>query len=279
MARGLSLHIGLNAVDPRHYEGWSGPLTACEADARDMEALAKEKGFEAHVLLTKDATREKVQKAIESAAKKLEKGDIFFLSYSGHGGQIPDLDDEEEDALDETWCFYDSQWIDDENYKMWSSFKAGVRIVVLSDSCHSGTVVKTAYHATRSNHPANLVPVLEGEGVARYRAMPVDAIRRTYDKHRKHYDAIAKAAKTKHTIGATVLLISGCQDNQLSSDGMFNGLFTGTLLRVWRHGTYKGTYRRFARAIIRKMPPDQAPKYWVVGAANHDFEQEQPFSV
>ncbi len=30
---------------------------------------------------------------------------------------------------------------------------------------------------------------------------------------------------------ASILLISGCQDNQLSADGEVNGLFTGELLR------------------------------------------------
>ena len=34
--KGLSVHIGLNAVSAAHYEGWSGELTACEFDARDM---------------------------------------------------------------------------------------------------------------------------------------------------------------------------------------------------------------------------------------------------
>ncbi len=27
MATGASLHIGLNAVDPKHYSKWDGPLT------------------------------------------------------------------------------------------------------------------------------------------------------------------------------------------------------------------------------------------------------------
>jgi len=36
MAKGIALHIGLNSVDPHKYEGWSGPLSACEADANDM---------------------------------------------------------------------------------------------------------------------------------------------------------------------------------------------------------------------------------------------------
>ena len=38
--RGLSLHIGLNSVNPKHYAGWSGDLMACEFDAEDMAALA-----------------------------------------------------------------------------------------------------------------------------------------------------------------------------------------------------------------------------------------------
>ena len=37
-ARAMSLHIGLNAVDPKHYGGWSGPLAACEFDANDLAA-------------------------------------------------------------------------------------------------------------------------------------------------------------------------------------------------------------------------------------------------
>ena len=47
MPKGISIHIGLNSVDPAHYEGWDGALAACEADAKDMYALAKKQGFQA----------------------------------------------------------------------------------------------------------------------------------------------------------------------------------------------------------------------------------------
>ena len=36
MAKGISIHIGLNHVDPKHYQGWDGALNACIADANDM---------------------------------------------------------------------------------------------------------------------------------------------------------------------------------------------------------------------------------------------------
>ena len=57
MAKGLSLSIGLNSVDPKHYGGWAGELNACEADAAEMSALAKSQGFRPTVLLTRRATR------------------------------------------------------------------------------------------------------------------------------------------------------------------------------------------------------------------------------
>ena len=57
MAQGISVHVGLNKVDPKQYEGWDGQLNACEADAKDMVALAKKQGFKSStLLLSKDAS-------------------------------------------------------------------------------------------------------------------------------------------------------------------------------------------------------------------------------
>ncbi len=52
MPRGIPLHIGLNAVDPQQYQGWSGHLNACEADAQDMKAIAAAAGFSTDALET-----------------------------------------------------------------------------------------------------------------------------------------------------------------------------------------------------------------------------------
>jgi len=140
--KGWSLHIGLNSVDPDHYGGWSGDLTACEFDALDMAELAKSQGIKPTLLLTRSGTRAKVLAALRKAAKTLKAGDLFLLSYSGHGGQVTDINADEPDGQDETWCLFDSQLIDDELYFELSRFAAGVRILVLSDSCHSGSVTR-----------------------------------------------------------------------------------------------------------------------------------------
>lgn len=276
MAKGLSIHIGLNRVDPNHYQDedgkpWDGALAGCENDARAMMALAKKRGFAPTLLLNEQATAAAAAGAISTAAKALKRGDILFLTYSGHGGQVPDRNSEEGDERDETWCCFDRELVDDELYSLWATFTKGVRILMLSDSCHSGSV---------SRDPAFPAVAAAAAG-ARFRVLPPGVEARTYQAHRKQYDAIqtGNPRGDKVVVPATVVLISGCQDNQLSSDGDKNGLFTGTLLRVWKQGRYRGSLRKFHKAIVGMMPLWQSPNYYVVGAPNAGFEQQPPFTV
>jgi len=272
MSKGLSLHIGLNSVDPHHYQGWSGDLDACELDANDMQLVAKSAHFNTEVLLTKKATRSAVINAISSSAKALGKGDIFFLTYSGHGGQVPDIDGDEDDAQDETWCLYDGELIDDELYHYLGQFKAGVRILTLSDSCHSGSVLRDLL----------LRASLETQTGPKYKAMPVSVAQRTYLANKDFYDKIGENPAIKNaeeSVVASGILISGCQDNQLSSDGQFNGLFTAKLKHAWNGGKFSGDYRKFYKSIVKIMPHDQTPNFFRVGPTNSKFEKQKPFTV
>ena len=277
MSKGISLHIGLNRVDSAHYQGWSGPLTACEADANSIQAIASTRGFSTTSLLTTAATRQRVIDQLKAAANSLSSGDILLLSYSGHGGQLPDLNGDEDDGQDETWCLYDGQLVDDELYALLGLFRAGVRILVLSDSCHSGTVVKMVYYSKLSTSQSLIAtesPV--------YRAMPNEVAMRVYQANKATYDPILSDPQLKNTksqVQASVLLVSGCQDNQLSQDGAFNGLFTGKLLRVWNGGAFVGTYRDFHKRIVGMMPPDQTPNYYTTGTTNTKFEEQTPFTI
>lgn len=291
--KGLSLHIGLNAVSPAAYGGWDGPLAACEFDANDMAALAKTKGIKPTVLLTKKGTRAAVLSQMRAAAKALKAGDLFLLTYSGHGGQVGDINGDEPDQKDETWCLFDGQLIDDELYLELSRFAAGVRVLVLSDSCHSGSV-------TRDFAPP---PPPPGQ---RIKLMPAEVARRVYDEHKDFYDqlqvdvlreaakatidpdaALALVGAASHAVGLvgvfkpSVLLISGCQDNQTSMDGAHNGAFTGQLLKVWNGGAFSGNYAGFHARIRAGLPPTQSPNLFVLGPqlATAAFMAQKPFTV
>lgn len=290
--KAVSLHLGLNSVNPAHYAGWSGELAACEFDAKDMAAIAAAKGMKSTVLLTEQGTRANTLKAIRAAAKSLKSGDFFFLTYSGHGGQVEDVTgtEDEDDKLDETWCLYDAQLIDDELYYELSKFAQGVRVLVFSDSCHSGSVVRAR----------------PGEAVlgGRVKQMPPTTARNTYTQHKEFYDKLQKevakaAGKNKSTdpdaalakvaesarrtalvknFKSAVILVSGCQDNQFSMDGDQNGAFTEQLLKTWANGTYKGNYAKFHAAIKGNMPASQSPNLFMLGKAG-SFAMQQPFTI
>jgi hypothetical protein len=291
--KAISLHLGLNAVDPAHYEGWDGKLSACEFDARDLAELARSRRMASTILLTSDATRAKMLKTIRSAARKLKKGDLFFLTYSGHGGQVKDVSGDEADKRDETWCLFDAELIDDELHYELSRFAPGVRILVLSDSCHSGTVTREARPVTDPARPN-----------ARSRLMPPDIAQRTYEAHKDFYDGLQKdlerragkagvgdpdTALDKVAVSSRLtaivnkfkpaaILISGCQDNQTSMDGDRNGAFTEQVLRVWKNGTFHGNYAQFHAAVKAGMPATQTPNFFVLGPAAR-FVRQTPFSV
>ena len=275
MATGMSIHIGLNFVDPGHYGGWDGKLKGCENDARAMEAIAKKQKFATNLLLNEQATTEAVKTAIVGAATRLKNGDTLLLTYSGHGAKVPDLnDDERADQLDETWVLYDRQLIDDELYALWGRFENGVRILLLTDCCHSGTASVRLVSSSLFAGMSDMNP-------PEPRAMPYNVCQRTYQANQADYDQIQadNPQGDRVGIGASVIVISGCQDNQASLDGLQNGVFTGALLKTWSGGKFKGNIRTFHRSILNKIGFYQSPAYFKVGSSNSSFERQRPFTI
>ena len=281
MPQAISIHVGLNEVDPAHYQGWNGKLVACEFDANDMEKLAGERGFETHKLLTKAATAQALTSALEDAATNLESGDLLLLTYSGHGGQVPDANGDEQDRMDETWVLYDRQMVDDELYSLLGKLKPGVRVAIFSDSCHSGTVARDMLSLVGPERVAESVNGGNGSDRPRVKGMPDEVVRSTYDANKELYDGIQKSLPPfdQANIGASVILTSGCQDNQTSLDGNKNGLFTQTLLKVWNDGKFNSSYRTFRKRIAREMPPWQSPNLFIVGSPDRAFASQTPFTV
>lgn len=340
MATGRSIHIGLNSVDPNAYNGWNGALSGCINDARDMKSIADGLGYQSLLLTDAAATSARVVSEIGQAAASLTTGDILFLTYSGHGGQVQDVNGDEDDALDETWVLWDRQLIDDELFSLWSQFAPDVRITMLSDSCHSGTVLRmlATYRdllnelgRTKAVPTDAQLSVLDSLSTAldlgngSFRAVPATAPKKsklramtpaaadvsgpaaTVLEHAATAAAPASGVKTvppdvrdlvnmaradqdatlqwiagpseKANVAASVILISGCQDSQVSMDGTANGLFTEKLKAAWNSGSFSGDYRAFWTDIVSRMPASQKPNYATTGAPNPGFEAERPFTI
>jgi hypothetical protein len=324
-SRGISLHIGLNRIDTSMYPPGIPVLSGCVNDAKDMKAIAERNGYAASTLFDLEATADAVTARIRDAADRLRDGDIFFLTYSGHGGQFDDPTGEEADGRDETWVLADRQVLDDELAALWTRFRAGVRIFVLSDSCHSGTVVRdaaifsqlvdTSLHSVLGSIPPFWLSTLAAKGTGKAvgtgpmaavitrtverhapatlrsalargtkptdRGIPPSVAQADADARHELYRSVKKAAAkavSKAVGGPSVLLISGCQDNQTSLDGARNGLFTQQLLAAWRSGEVT-TYPDLHRRILWTMPATQSPNLYWGSERDARFENQRPFTV
>ncbi len=272
MAKGHSIHIGVNNVDPDHYAGWNNPLALCEADVNVMQQIAIERGFETQVLKTAQATRDAVTSSISKTASLLEPGDMFLLTYAGHGAHIKDVDGDEEDGKDETWCLYDGQLLDDELNILWSKFAAGVRVLIVSDSCHSGSVSKGV------SGDANA-----GDEV--FRSMPMADAAQTFRKNFDFYANLQYALPNpRPEIQACVRLLSGCQDDQESGEGTHNGLFTAALRDALADPELGDGYEALHQNILHRMSKreskrPQDPNHLVIGRSNKEFDTQRVFTI
>jgi len=277
MKKGQAVCIGMNSINPEHY-GTKGELYICEKDAEDMHNLLLINDFTSLKLTTEEATRDNVKSAILDSAKELKCGDIMVVYYSGHGGKVPNLPspyDIEYDNIDETWCLWDAQLLDDELRNLWASFDEGVRIVLLSDSCHSGSIAKAPIEPEEDEEP-------EEEGCIRKKAISDKVAKETFENNEEFYRNLAIEINgldiTKKPVEAFVKQISGCQDTEYSYTGETNSAFTESLLYVWDNGNFKGTYKDFYLQI-REGLVNQHPKLLEFGEKIAGFDTEKPFTI
>jgi hypothetical protein len=281
-----SLHIGLNRVDPQQYGGWDGTLSGCINDADAMKAIAESRGFTAEQLIDEQATIENVKTKLDAYAAELKDGDFFFLTYSGHGGQVPDQNgDEPDDGFDETWCLYDTELVDDSLYGALCTFKKGVRIFIMSDSCHSETVARRIPGRDRIGAREERRAFVDKQAGPRSKRAPLEFTTAEYEKNKDKYEAQKTWWTPTQMPGADspakVVLISGCKDEQTSMDGPGNGAFTYAFLQVWeRNGNdYRKTYKDLqldVRSAIENS--EQEPCIFSYGVDVDAMKAQMPFS-
>ena len=112
----------------------------CSGDHYDFAAS------DVKVLLDRQATKAKVQRALGDLLAGLEAGDVLVFTNSSHGTYRADASGDES-LYDEAMCPYDCETellVDDELRELFAGLPDGVRLTVISDSCHSGSVTQGA---------------------------------------------------------------------------------------------------------------------------------------
>lgn len=258
-----ALCIGIN-----NYPGTHMDLSGCVNDANDWTQTLQGRGFTVATLLDAQATKAAMVQAMTRLIGAAVSGDSLVITFSGHGTYQPDHDGDEVDGLDEGLCPYDVQTngaalVDDEIRVIFAARKAGVRIVLISDSCHSGTITRAAPSEPEADAPhPRFMPMGNW--------LPEAQLPRTRAGNLMAHIAVAPGQVSAFS-GALLkqqgdLLLSGCKEgpNNYSYDarinGRYNGAFTYYALKTLKSLPANATYADWHRAITAYLPSSSYPQ-------------------
>lgn len=168
LTKGWGVFVGINEyehspcswirIDRHSYS--LDDLTYCVADSQAMAAALAENFGRQRVLTDGEATLQGVREGFEWLSQAPEDATALFY-FSGHGARVKDEDGDEEDGWDEGIVLYDRVLLlDDELAGFVASLRAG-KVVLIVDSCHSGTIHRgiRTFHIREEARP--LFPPLE----------------------------------------------------------------------------------------------------------------------
>lgn len=228
-----ALCIGIN-----DYPGTDSDLTGCVNDAHDWAGILEARQFAVRKLLDAQATKADMKRAIGGLIAGAAPDDTLIITYSGHGTWVPDTSGDEADGRDEGLCPYDIRsagpLLDDEIHALFNQRRERVRILLLSDSCHSGSVIRGDDSDLDEGAPRARFLPLEAW-------MPADQLPRGIQKPSALFGGLAR-------VGGD-LLLSGCMDTEYSWDTRF-------------HGRPNGAFTYYAIKTLKSLPPDATYEQW-----------------
>jgi hypothetical protein len=261
-----ALCIGIN-----NYPGTGMDLAGCVNDANDWADLLAARGFTVTRLIDKQATKAAMAAGMKQIIGGAAKGDLVVITFAGHGTFMPDTNGDEPDRQDEGLCPYDvheggGALLDDEIHALFAARKAGVKLVLVSDSCHSGTVTRAVGDETPADLP-------------RPRYMPYENWARKAPAAAAPKQARGSSAPFAKAVRAHDgdLLLAGCEEGpkKYSYDTKFkgrpNGAFTYHALKSLREveaANPQATYAQWHQAITEFLPTPNCPQSpQIVGTA------------
>lgn len=238
----LAVCVGIN-----NYPGTQNDLSGCVNDARDWATELTTRGFSCTSLVDSQASKSTILFHVKDALRQAQPGDVVVFTYSGHGTWTADLDGDEPDGRDEALCPYDFEkgvLTDDELCEVFTERNPRARLVFISDSCHSGTVLRFADLQADPHAP-------------KVKFLPHGAITGSNSIGGYRYPI-----RPKSNAKSSALLLAGCQDTEYSYDAWFNGrangAFTKAALQAIRAAPK--TYLEWQQGIRRLLPSTSYPQ-------------------
>ncbi|KAJ5157371.1 Metacaspase-1 [Penicillium canariense] len=290
-----ALLVGIN------YFGQKGQLRGCINDVKNMSTYLNQNfGYarEDMVLLTDDQqnpmsqpTKANILRAMHWLVKDAQPNDSLFFHYSGHGGQTPDLNGDEDDGYDEVIYPVDfrvaGHIVDDEMHRiMVQTLRPGVRLTAIFDSCHSGSALDLPYIYSTSGvlKEPNLAKEA-GQGllgvVSAYARGDMGGMMSTamgFLKKATKGDDVYERNKQTKTSPADVIMWSGSKDDQTSQDAQIAGQATGAMSWAFIAALRKNPQQSYVQ-LLNSIRDELASKYSQKPqlSCSHPLGQSKPF--
>jgi hypothetical protein len=216
---GRALLIGINTYGSPNIRSLNGAVNDVETMS---QVLSTKFGFptqQIRILLDSDATREGILSALQGMVNQAGTNDMLYIHFSGHGSQLKDLNGDEADGMDETIVPYDGRTgdirdiTDDEIGEILGRLK-NTNLLIVLDSCHSGTATRSAGIAVRSLPPDTRMDLYQKAAGNKRAAVPL--------------------------LSESYVLMTGAAANQGALDGpvdgRYCGLFSHALARTLNSG-------------------------------------------
>lgn len=250
-----ALIVGIN------YVGTKNQLNGCVNDAVLINELLRKNWFREESpssvrMLTDDsATTANIIDRLKWLVADAKPGAVLLFTYSGHGVQMacPNYElHQEADGLDEAICPVDFDWrknvIRDEDLKaLFADVPKGVNLTVISDSCHSGDLLRELVDPSIQPSPSPNRP--------RTIPIPPDIRSRAFGLLPKPRVRELRNSKEEQ-IG---ILISGCKSTQTSADAWiqparkYHGALTWYLSQVLAGCSYDISYSELVAKVNREL--------------------------
>ncbi|EJU04567.1 peptidase C14 [Dacryopinax primogenitus] len=266
--RKKALCIGIN------YYRTSNELKGCVNDANNMRNfLCRQFGYQMDdiVMLTDDQsnprsipTRANILQAMQWLVRDAQPNDSLFFHYSGHGGQTPDQDGDEEDGYDEVIYPVDfeqtSHIVDDDMFFiMVKPLPPGCRLTAIFDSCHSGSALDLPYmYSTEGKikEPNLLAEAGQGllqAGLSYARGDIGGLMQNAMSLFKTATGSEAKAnryARQTRTAPCDAISFSGCKDSQTSADTVEAGQATGAMSYAFIRALSENPQQSYQQLLI-----------------------------
>ncbi len=271
MARGISLHFAVSTPGPGCCD--SSTLASARDNAKTMARIARDRGFWVREpLLDAAVDSAAVLGALRGAACELWPGDILLVTYAGHGCQKPGAFPAIE-THDQAWCLPDRLLLDNELEMAWENFRPGVRIVVVSESCHSGTIAGPPLSPKMgfAEHPAFRAA----------RDAYIERLAAEWGVEDECRLLVLGKPRPENRTQASVIVLAASADEQTAREVNGVALFTAALDAVFKEDRFS-TYCGFIGEISRRVSNQremQVPMISFSGIPNPAFVRERPFTI